>query len=153
MADDHDVLLTLFKHYADLGLYHQGQATSTTNTVLTLAGVLIGLTTFDQRIEGADILAAYALIGLGFFGLIWSAKQHERYDYFTAKAEAYRVQLAALMPKLDLSAVETAAELNASKRAKLLRRLRVRHLWMGVHLIVIAIGFLMAILYFKLSMP
>ena len=153
MADERDVLLALFKHYADVGVHHQGQASSTTNIVLTLAGVLIGLITFDQRIADTDHLAAYALMGVGLFGLVWSAKHHERYDYFTSKAEAYRDKLAALVPQLELLALETMTEAKSARRARLLYRLRVRHVWMTLHLFVMGVGLLILVLYYTSAVP
>jgi hypothetical protein len=148
MADDRDVLVTLFKHNAEVGLHHQGQSSSTTKIVLTLASILIGLITFDRKITGFDHLAAYGLIGLGFFGLIWSAKHHERYDFFMTKAEAYRDKLATLVPELEITALEMATEKQIAEQSGLLHRLRVRYLWMSLNLVVIGVGLLIVVLHY-----
>lgn len=148
MADEKDVLLGLFKYYFDVGLYHQQQTNTTSNIVLALAAVIVGLVTFDQQLKGTDIYAALVLIILGLFGTLWSAKQLQLFDKYTDEAFNYRDKLDELLPQIDIRALSTAAQTASARKSRILYRIHVRHLWMVLNLLIAAVGVLITIIYF-----
>jgi hypothetical protein len=94
--DEKDAVFGMFKHYMDHGLHHQQQRSTIANIVLVLSGAIVGLVTFDQEICGPDVIAV--LVGLGLFGVAWSAKQHERYAFYLQRGRGYRDALATAFP-------------------------------------------------------
>jgi hypothetical protein len=113
LADDKDVLLEMFKHYMNQGLYYQTQRTATANILLILAGATIGFITVDDTKleEGPDALAAFFLIVLGLFGILWSMKYHERYAYYLNRAQGYRDELKNhSRPNIDIETINNDAK-------------------------------------------
>jgi Ca2+/Na+ antiporter len=148
MADEKDVLLGLFKYYFDVGLYHQQQTNTTSNIVLALAAVIIGLVTYDEQLKGIDIIAAPTLFVLGLFGVLWSAKQHQLFDKYTDEAFSYRDELDKLLPETDIRALSTTAQTASAKKSRILYSLHLRYLWMLLNLLIAVVGILIAIIYF-----
>jgi TctA family transporter len=75
------------------GLYHQSQRATTANILLILAGATVGFITVDEQLKGPDVYAALFLIVSGFFGIIWSVKYHERYEYYLNRGSSPRVSV------------------------------------------------------------
>src|SRR5512140_1218086 len=88
--DERDALFGMFKQYMEQGLHQQQQRSTIANIVLVLSGAIVGLVTFDNEICGPDVIAGIFLVGLGLFGVAWSAKQHERYAYYLRRARIPR---------------------------------------------------------------
>ncbi|MCX6029738.1 MAG: hypothetical protein NT169_10610 [Chloroflexi bacterium] len=148
MADEKDILFAMFKEYLDEGFYHLEQRTATANVILVLAGATVGLITFDQKLGGTDIFAAYFLIGLGLFGMLWSAKHHERYNYFLERARGYREKLGEFLPQIDMIDINKKAEEKAKKKYRVLFRIQLWYLWTFLYLMITALGILIAVFYF-----
>lgn len=125
MADDKDILLTMFKHYMDQGLHHQKQRSTTANIVLVLSGALIGLITLDHKFSDTDLLSAIFLTGLGLFGALWSSKQHERYAFYLERASGYRDKLDSIATSIDMSGINDTAKANIKAKYKWLYKLRL----------------------------
>ena len=109
MTDEKGILLTMFKHYMDQGLHHQNQRSTTANIILVLSGALIGLITIDRTFNDTDLVAAIFIIGLGLFGALWSAKQHERYAFYLERARGYRDKLNSILSSISGSSIDMIA--------------------------------------------
>ena len=142
MADDKDVLLAMFKHYMDQGLYHQSQRATTTNIILILSGLAIGLINLDKNLEGPDdVSAAVSLIILGLFGYMWSKKYHERYAYYLQRARGYRDALnRSLPPNIDMKEINRWADYATKQEYGRIHRLRVWRLWTTLYMLIAVSG-------------
>lgn len=139
VAENNDLFLALYKEYVTLALHHQGQASTTANIILILAGAIITLLTFDDKLQGGiDMIGGATLVILGLFGTLWSSKHHERYDHFAGLAEGYRRELAEAVP--TLKEVHRTALEESSRQAGLISRTRVRHLWAVLNLLIAGLG-------------
>jgi len=144
VAENKDLFLALYKQYVTLALHHQGQASTTANIILVLAGAIITLLTFDDELQGGiDRIGGGTLVILGLFGTLWSLKHHERYDYFAGLAEGYRRELAEAVP--ILKAVHRAALTESSRQTGLISKSRVRHLWAVLNLLIAGLGIVIII--------
>ena len=142
MADDKDVLLEMFKHYMNQGLYHQTQRAATANILLILSGVTIGFITVDKHLEGpGDVSAALFLIVLGLFGILWSRKYHERYAYYLQRARGYRNKLDEALPEsISLLGINEAADAVTVGKYGWLYEMRVWWLWAALYMLIVVFG-------------
>lgn len=139
VAKNKDLFLVLYKQYVTLALHHQGQASTTSNIILILAGAIFTLLTFDDKLQGGiDRIGGGTLVILGLFGMLWSLKHHERYDHFAGIAEGYRRELAQAVPALK--EVHQAALTESSRQVGLIAKARVRHLWAFLNLLIAGLG-------------
>ena len=118
------ILLQLCQQNVDRANHHQEQRAAVANLLLILAGGLIALAALDQKITRLDLFPASFMVSLGVVGAVWSAKQHERYAFYDARAQFYKVSLNALLVP-DLRRIERLGAAAASYRHPLLHRLTV----------------------------
>jgi hypothetical protein len=145
MPDENDILLALYKQNYDLAFHYQNQRAITTNIILTISAGIIGLITFDQKLEGTDFYAALALVIFGFYGAILNAKQYERFAFYRERARVYRERLDSLFPQALILADKIVADERSRKRFKVLSRIYIWHLWLVLNLFIILIGIWLAI--------
>jgi hypothetical protein len=138
MADDRDIYLALYKENCDQGRHHEGQRATVTNLVLTLAGVFVGLITFDQKLTVADRPAAIFVVVLGLYGALCSAKHYERFRAQMQRASAYRNKLDSTT--LGIVAAKEAADATTKGKFGILYLVRLWPLWLGLHLFIAAFG-------------
>lgn len=136
-----DVLLQLNQQNLDRGKHHQDQRAAVANILLILAGGLLALTALDQEITRLDVFPASFLLAIGITGAVWSVKQHERYDFYSHRARAYKRALAGrLLPAVDLLEIERAAHDDMKKKYGRLLEHRVWWMWVALHGFVAALG-------------
>jgi hypothetical protein len=155
LADDRDVLLEMFKHYINQGLYYQTQRTATANILLILAGATIGFITVDDTKleEGPDAVAAFFLIVLGLFGFLWSIKYHERYAYYLNRARGYRDELKnRSYPNIDIETINSAAKAETKDAHPFLYPLRVWWLWAVLYVLITGVGVVILVVIWTLPM-
>jgi hypothetical protein len=142
LADDKDVLLEMFKHYMDQATYHLSQRTATANILLILAGATIGFITVDTKLQGPDdVSAALFLIVLGVFGIMWSIKYHERFDYFLHRARGYRDELnRSLTTDKDMKTINRIADDATEQKYGPIHRMAVWRLWAFLYLLITVVG-------------
>ena len=145
MSDEKDILLDLYKQNTDLAFHYQNQRATTTNIVLTISAGIVGLITFDQKLEGTDFYAALVLVIVGCYGAILSAKQYERFAFYRERARVYRDRLDRLFPQALILKSKIDADETSRARSKFLRRVHIRHLWLVLNLFIVLIGIWLAI--------
>ena len=139
--NDKDVLLEMFKHYMNQGLYHQSQRATMANILLILSGATIGFITVDEKLKGPDVFPALFLIVLGLFGILWSIKYHERYHYYLQRARGYRDELnRSLTTNLDMKAINATADNATERKYGPIFRMRVWRLWAVLYLLIAGFG-------------
>jgi hypothetical protein len=145
MPDENDILLDLYKQNYDLAFHYQNQRATSTNIILTISAGIVGLITFDQKLEGTDFYAALVLVIVGCYGAILSAKQYERFAFYRERARVYREKLDSLFPKASILESKSVADERSRKRFRLLRHVYIRHLWLILNLFIVLIGVWLAI--------
>ncbi len=147
MSDDRDTLLEMFKHYMSEGRYHLDQRANTSNILLILATSVIGFIGIEQRPPEIGTFAGLFLMVLGVFGVIWSIKHHERYDFYLQRARGYRDELNKLLSPLDMNIINANADKITKEKWRLIYRTPNGLLWLTPHLLVVVIGICLIFLF------
>lgn len=153
-----------FAEHASQARKHEEQREKATNLILTISGALTGLITY-AKLAFWSLPAAFAIMLLGVFGLLFSAKHYERARMHTEVLRQIRMEIDA-----GANAGRTLSELTQIGRAihyqdfrwpifraegadhrhaeSWLARLRLNVFWEAVHVLVffIGLGLLIAIL-------
>ena len=137
-----NILQGTFKHYFEMAMDHHTKAATTSNFLLIIVGVLIGVVSFDDAThENVNFVIGVAVFVIGLFGMVWTRKQLERYTFWQHIAHQYQKDLAKIVPELKTEDVYcTGTEMAASEKYSSLAKIHERWLWASLHGIVAAIG-------------
>lgn len=147
MANEADVLLQVWREQRDQARQCEDQRAVMTNIVLVLASAAIGLIV-QRGISGQImLLVSVPLMLLGVYGAITSLKYRERFAYHHAQARALMHRLDKLYPDLHLEEDKAAAIERHGKLERYARLYPVRlgRLWVGLHIAIAIIGFVLTI--------
>ncbi|HEX8904142.1 MAG TPA: hypothetical protein VF771_04830 [Longimicrobiaceae bacterium] len=144
MPDRNDALRDgLWKLYLDHYTYvrhHDTQRSTVAGAFVAISAALLGLITFDRGITVTDLPAAIFLIVLALFGALFSAKQWERSAFHAQRAREYRNRLDELLGGTAIRDLKAQADAAHAKEFPVLSRLRIHAFWIGLYLLVAAIG-------------
>jgi hypothetical protein len=140
-----DILQATFEHYYGIANDHLGMAATTSNILLVIIGAILVLVGVDREVCGSpvDVGSAIAVILIGLFGALWTWKQHQKYYFWKHTADNYQRELTEIVPGLkqgdeyEKDAIKKSGE---EFRPWFAEKLYVRHLWVGLHLIVVFTG-------------
>lgn len=117
---------------------------SMTTLLVTLSGAIVGLITFDKELSTTDLAPSILLFFLGVFGVLFSAKHYERFNYHIARVRSYRNALERCFPEIQWKELrEEADSYHASKFARLAKQ-RQSSLWLVLHGVNAALGLVLA---------
>jgi hypothetical protein len=124
-----------------------------TQMTITLSGLLIGALRFGNSQQHTGRLVGAFIVILGFLGVLISAKYTERADRHAALSRSYRRAASGLLSKLgngdcDIEKLHETAALKHRKTKSitgLLHNVRARSFWMGIHVLMIILGLVIAI--------
>jgi putative transposase len=90
---------------------HQETLRSTMTTLLvTLSAAIVGFITFDKDLSSTDLAPSSLLLFLGIFGIFFSAKHYERYNFHIARVRSYRNALEQCFPGVDWKRLREQAD-------------------------------------------
>jgi len=142
-----DILQATFKHYFEMAMDHHTKAATTSHILLIIVGAMIGLVNLDKKISGgADFVSGLAVFVIGCFGAVWAWKQHERYHYWERIAYEYQKELIKIVPGLKTAETYHHAAQEATAKEfgwMFAKQILDRYLWVGLHVIVVVIGFVL----------
>jgi hypothetical protein len=82
---------------------HQETLRSSMTTLLvTLSVATVGFVTFDKELSLTDLAPSFLLLFLGIFGIFFSAKHYERFNFHIARVRSYRDALEGCFPDVHL---------------------------------------------------
>ena len=121
---------------------HHTKASTTSNFLLIIVGVIISFINFDSiRNNNVALISGLAIMVIGLFGMVWTRKQLERYYFWQHIAHLYQRDLAKIVPKLTTECVyRKFAEEAATDEYSYLAKIHERKLWAFLHGIVAIIG-------------
>lgn len=137
-----DILQATFKHYFAMAMDHHTKAGTTSHILLIIVGAIITLVGLKQTGKEVDMAGGLAICLIGFFGAVWARKQHERYFYWQHIAYKYQKELAKIVQdfKTGPDYYKCAQEAAKGDGYRIINRIRDRHLWVSLHLIVAIMG-------------
>jgi len=74
---------------------------SMTTLLITLSGAIIAFITFDKELTATDLAPAFLLLFLGVFGVLFSAKHYERFNFHISRVRVYRKALEQSFPDVS----------------------------------------------------
>lgn len=145
MSPQQDVLWNFHNSHVATAQHYEVQRATVTTMLLAISTALVGLITFDDKVNAADAPAALFLIALGSFGALFALKHHERYRAHIEQAKEYRDALDSTLDGAPILAAKIRADTRHSANSKFLRRLKGAYWWATLNFVVAALGlFLLA---------
>jgi uncharacterized membrane protein YidH (DUF202 family) len=95
-----DVLMRMYQEHSTQGRHHELQRSSVVTAVIAVAGVVVGLVTYDRAITRSDLPLTVFLIALGVFGAAFAMKHYERFEFHMERARQHRTALDNLLGAL-----------------------------------------------------
>jgi hypothetical protein len=143
VADPSDAVLAYWSEHREQLRQCENQRATMTNYVLVIASALTGFIV-QQRFQARTIPLSLLVAAIGTYGAATAAKYHERADYHIAQARVLTRALGDLgtLPN-NRAALDEARQSHYQKHPRL-HRLRLHHLWTGLHLAVAAFGVMLA---------
>jgi glucose uptake protein GlcU len=121
-----------------------------TQMTIALSGALIGVLRFGNSQDHTARLFGIFIIMLGVIGFVISAKYTERADRHASLSRAYRRMASNLIGGVGATTFEKIHDdaaikhRNARSVTGLLHDFRARLFWMGIHVCMIILGFIVA---------
>ncbi|MFD0684013.1 hypothetical protein [Actinomadura fibrosa] len=144
MADVSDVLL---KHWEDQRAkfrHSEDQRATLTNMILVISSLGFGL--IGQRgLRDSMLAVTVPLVVIGAYGALATAKLAERATMHNRQGREFSDRLDELLPDLRLKQTYAAARSGHNARYGRLARLRVRHLWVGLHSGIAVAGLVLSV--------
>jgi hypothetical protein len=126
---------------------HQETLRSTMTTLLvTLSAAIVGFITFDKDLSSTDLAPSSLLLFLGIFGIFFSAKHYERYNFHIARVRSYRNALEQCFPGVDWKRLREQADEYHEPRFPLMVKQRQHKLWLVLHGVNAILGFVLSVL-------
>jgi hypothetical protein len=143
-----DVLIALYQEdFADVR-HHQSQRETFTNIALIITGGILGIINFDSKFNKGDLPLCFLLIGVGSFGALFCAKEHELVAHSVSRYRKYRERLGQLFPDARLADLKREADEAHGMRwaNRILKRIQLWYFWVLLHLSIAAGGLCLAVI-------
>jgi hypothetical protein len=125
---------------------HQETLRSSMTTMLvTLAGVIVGFVTFDRELSPTDLAPSILLFFLGVFGISFSAKHYERFNFHIARVRSYRSALEKCFHDVQWKELREEADRYHKHKFPRLVNQRQHRLWLVLHGVTASIGFVLTV--------
>ena len=141
MADTRDVILSMLDKQWSQAQQSENQRAAMTNYVLIIFG---GLQSYiiQRGYDEPSLVLAVAMLLLGVWGTLASAKYYERFRLSTCRIGRWMEKLEELDPNTTLAAVEQRADAIHTGRYPRLHKMRLHSIWNSLHIAMIIAGVL-----------
>lgn len=140
MAEPSDILWNFYQEHCVWERHHEAQRTSMTTLFVAIAAGVLGVITFDSKLNFTDLPLTAFLAMLGLFGAIFAAKHYERFCQHQERANQYRRALDAQFPSAGILSLRFAADEKVHAKFPRLRKLRLHSFWIGLHILIALFG-------------
>ena len=139
-GDQIQVWLALYNENCIHGRHHETQRSVMTAFVIASTAALANLALADKSVDVRDLPYTVAVTVFGLFGAILSAKHYERFKDHMHRARLIREELDSGALNKRAQALRDQAHKNAKAEFPTLYELRLNWGWVGLHLVVAAVG-------------
>lgn len=139
-----DVLWKMYQENWVQGRHHEVQRSAVASALTALSAAILGLVTFDDGLTRSDWPLTSLLAAIGAFGVVFSAKHYERFDFHLERARAYRDALDDLL--LNAPLAKGRQEADSRSRVWLLTDLRLSWLWYLLSGMIFIIGVVLTVM-------
>ncbi|RAY13217.1 hypothetical protein DPM19_22300 [Actinomadura craniellae] len=137
----------LLRHWEDQrakARHSEDQRSSLTNMILVISSVGLGFVA-QRGLQNSMLAVTLPLIVIGLYGAIGTAKLAERASYHNAHARALSRRLDGLVPDLRLRETYSDARSRHSARHGLVEKVRLRYVWVTLHLGIALTGLFLSL--------
>jgi|GEM_PF-2115032 len=130
---------------------HQETLRSSMATLLVaFSGAIVGFITYDKELSPTDLAPAFLLFFLGAFGVFFSAKHYERFNFHIARVRSYRKALEKYFPDVNWKGLRDEADTYHETRFPRFVKQRQHVLWLVLHGVAAVLGMiLIALIWLK----
>jgi hypothetical protein len=144
MSDDNtalrEVLWNMYQEHSAQARHHEMQRASFGAALIAIAGVLIGVVTFDNAVLPSDLPLTFLVLVIGAFGAVFSAKHYERSRLHMERARRHRDALDRVLPGEPLKRVKLDADSTHNAEFPILHSLQLHKYWTGLYLVIAGLG-------------
>lgn len=139
------LLLKLYQEHSTWSRHQESQRSTTSNLILTISSILIGVITIDGELNKGDLFPSLLVFFLGIFGMVFSYKYYVQFLYHDARVNCYKKKLEEITSVVvkDIFLLERESDKVGRNRFRIFSRLGLYQLWICLNLIIAAIGFLL----------
>ncbi|HEX8148676.1 MAG TPA: hypothetical protein VF591_15955 [Pyrinomonadaceae bacterium] len=140
MTETNDLLWKMYEQHLQQIRHFQEERRSIANTVLLIAGALVALIGYDQKLDGSDYKLGLFLVVLGAFGVLCMVKCHERINYHQALRDTYKGRLDGAIAGALIKDADDEVESARKWYWKAYGRLYLHYHWTLMFMLVIVLG-------------
>lgn len=123
--------------------HHEAQRMSLLGATVGIGGGLFAIVGWDQKVLTSDLPLLILAVILGLFSATMTAKFTERASLHAARARAYRNALDSQLTIASLLDLKRSGDERNGVRHPNMSQLRLRWLWVSIHLAVAVIGLIL----------
>ena len=146
MPDAKDILWGLFQENINYARHHETLRGTVSNLIIVVSAGVVGIITFDRKIDILDLPLSLFLTAIGVFGAFFTAKHYERYRMHDARLNEIKKRLDALVPEAQVEDMESVAMATHLADFPIMAKLRLNHFWMFLHLLIASLGVVISVL-------
>lgn len=139
-----EVLLSLWREQRAQARQSENQRAIMTVVVVVVTAGALGLMRWQHWGTAALVLTLVPVL-LGALGAMACAKYYERFQMHMTEAQKLRKRLDETHPQLQLEQDWASARSEHSRRYRWLYRVRLHHLWVGLHIGIAVLGLVLTI--------
>ena len=133
MADATDILMSMVEENWNHVRHSEDQRATITNLIVIVVSIIQGVLTQTGFTKNALPLT-FLLIILGLYGVVTTAKLHERSRFHIKRARKLRERLDILCPDAQIKLLQQVAdEEHRSQHPILAKKVRLSSLWLTLH--------------------
>ena len=143
-GENTDVWMRMYEEQARHERHHEELRTRSTNMVIAISAAILAFSASTYVSESQQYLLGSLLVLINGYGLLMSLKHYERSHLHVTVASKYRDALSAYakLSGLSINDVRQTAHRTHKNYFRVTTWLRAYVLWMGLHIVLAAIGVL-----------
>lgn len=144
-SDSLEVLLRFSQEYWAEIRHIEGQRAAIANLVLIIASVSVGLMS-QKGSDFSSVPIATLVIFSGLYGVVTTAKLHERYRFLQNRLDRFYDKINESVPEAEFNQIREVAAIEHRRAFPYLSRLPLHRLWSVLHLAVALLGALFLVI-------
>jgi len=142
--DKIDVIWLLYKDNVEQGRHHETQRSNVASVLVAVSAGLVALITQDKEVNASDLPLTTFLVVIGLFGILFSAKQYERFSAHMDRAREYRGALESELTDrgtpTPIAQLKQHADEQSKRAHPVLNRLSLHWFWILLYFLITCLG-------------
>ena len=139
-ADTTDILVNMIEENWNHVRHSEDQRATITNLIVIVVSIIQGVLTQTGFTKNALPLTILLVI-LGLYGVVTTAKLHERSRFHINRARKFRDRLDTLCPDAQISLLQQGADEEHQRQHPMLaKKIRLSSLWLALHGFIALLG-------------